>query len=174
MNTLFAPWRMDYILGKAGREAGCFLCRGAAQPSDKEALLLSGDALTAVFMNRFPYANGHLLVAPRRHVADLTDLSAAENGALIKKVEQSVVILRQHLKPHGLNIGLNLGEVAGAGRADHLHYHIVPRWQGDHNFMTVLAEVRSIPEHLDNTYDLLLPDFQKLLGDTINSPSESA
>lgn len=164
MKTLFAPWRMDYILGKAGREPGCFLCRAAGKASDREALILLRTENAAVLLNRFPYANGHLLVAPRRHVGDITELTSAENSALIKKVEQSVVILRRHFRPDGLNIGLNLGEVAGAGRADHLHYHIVPRWQGDHNFMTVLAEVRSIPDHLANTFDLLLPDFQELMA----------
>ena len=164
MKSLFAPWRMDYILGKEGREPGCFFCKAAEKPHDKAGLILFRDGQSVVLLNRFPYANGHLLVAPGRHVADITDLSEEENAALIKKVEQSVVILRHHLKPAGLNVGLNLGEVAGAGRADHLHYHIVPRWQGDHNFMTVLADVRTIPDHIDNTFDLLLPDFQKLLA----------
>lgn len=164
MKSLFAPWRMDYILGREGRAPGCFMCAAPDKEHDKASLLLLRDSWSAVLLNRFPYANGHLLVAPRRHVGDITDLTARENGALIKRVEQAVVILRRHLKPEGLNIGLNLGEVAGAGRADHLHYHIVPRWQGDHNFMTVLAEVRSIPEHIANTFDLLLPDFQALLA----------
>ncbi len=162
MNSLFAPWRMDYILGKEGREPGCFMCAASDKPHDKDSLIVYRDELTVILLNRFPYANGHLLAAPKRHVADITDLSEEESAALIKKVEQSVVILRQHLKPDGMNVGLNLGEVAGAGRADHLHYHIVPRWQGDHNFMTVLADVRSIPEHIDNTFDMLLADFQEL------------
>jgi ATP adenylyltransferase len=162
MKSLFAPWRMDYILGKEGREPGCFMCTAVDRGHDKAGLILFCDEQSVILLNRFPYANGHLLVAPKRHVGDITDLSEEENAALIKKVEQSVVILRQHLKPDGMNVGLNLGEVAGAGRADHLHYHIVPRWQGDHNFMTVLADVRSIPDHIDNTFDMLLADFQKL------------
>jgi ATP adenylyltransferase len=162
MNSLFAPWRMDYILGKEGREPSCFFCKEVDKPHDKNGLILFRDDQSVILLNRFPYANGHLLVAPTRHVADITDLSAEENAALIKKVEQGVVIIRHHLKPDGINIGLNLGEVAGAGQADHLHYHIVPRWQGDHNFMTVLADVRSIPDHIDNTFDMLLPDFQEL------------
>ncbi|PLX51378.1 MAG: HIT family hydrolase [Desulfobulbaceae bacterium] len=169
MKSLFAPWRMEYILGREGREPGCFMCAAPATECDKDSLLLLRDRESAVLLNRFPYANGHLLVAPGRHVADITDLTARENAALIKRVEQAVVILRRYLRPDGLNIGLNLGEVAGAGRADHLHYHIVPRWQGDHNFMTVLAEVRSIPDHLANTFDLLLPDFQALLAAEIRS-----
>ncbi len=164
MTTLFAPWRMDYILGKEGREPGCFFCKESDKPYDKAGLILCRDGMGVVLLNRFPYANGHLLVAPQRHVVDITDLSDQENSALIKKVKQAVVIVRHHLKPDGINVGLNLGEVAGAGRADHLHYHIVPRWQGDHNFMTVLADVRTIPDHIDNTFDLLLPDFQKLLA----------
>lgn len=164
MKNLFAPWRMDYILGKEGRKTGCFFCKEAEKPYDKAGLILFRDRQSVILLNRFPYANGHLLVAPKRHVADITDLSDEENGALSIKVKQGVVILRNHLRPDGINVGLNLGEVAGAGRADHLHYHIVPRWQGDHNFMTVLADVRSIPDHLDNTFDLLLADFQELLA----------
>ncbi len=162
MNSLFAPWRMDYILGKEGRGPGCFMCEATDRPHDKEGLILFRDGQSVILLNRFPYANGHLLGAPKRHVADITDLSQGENAALIRKVEQGVVILRRHLKPDGINIGLNLGEVAGAGRADHLHYHIVPRWQGDHNFMTVMADIRSIPDHIDNTFDMLLADFQGL------------
>ena len=162
MKSLFAPWRMNYILGKEGREPGCFFCHKQGKPYDKEGLILFRDEQCVILLNRFPYANGHLLVASNRHVADITDLSDNENAALIKKVKESVVILRHHLKADGMNIGLNLDEVAGAGRADHLHYHIVPRWHGDHNFMTVLGDVRTIPEHIDNTFDMLLPDFQKI------------
>lgn len=162
MKSLFAPWRMDYILGNEGREPGCFFCNKKETPYDKAGLILFRDDQSVILLNRFPYANGHLLVAPKRHVADITDLSDNENTALIKKVKVSVAILRHHLQPDGINIGLNLGEVAGAGRADHLHYHIVPRWEGDHNFMTVLADVRSIPDHIDNTFDMLLADFQNI------------
>jgi len=120
-------------------------------------------------LNRFPYANGHLLLAPSRHVADVSDLLPEENTSLFSLIREAVTILRKHKKPDGFNIGLNLGKVAGAGHPDHLHFHIVPRWEGDHNFMTVLDEVRTIPEHIEATFDQLLPDFQELYdSDAIN------
>lgn len=160
MKTLWTPWRMDYILGHAGKKEGCLFDFAAGVRRDKDALLLRRDELVEVLLNRFPYANGHLLVAPVRHVADITDLSAEENSALMAMLQQAAAILRRHLRPDGLNIGLNLGAVAGAGQADHLHFHIVPRWDGDHNFMTVLAEIRAIPQHIEATYDQLVEDFQ--------------
>jgi len=131
-------------------------------PHAKDDLLLYQDQTVSVFMNRFPYANGHLLVAPHRHIADLIDLNDHENTAIMRIMQKSVTILRAHFAPHGFNIGLNLGDTAGAGIAAHLHWHIVPRWDGDHNFMTVLAEVRTIPEHINTTFDRLLPDFQAI------------
>ncbi|MBE0585140.1 MAG: HIT domain-containing protein, partial [Desulfofustis sp.] len=114
-------------------------------------------------LNRFPYANGHLLIAPVRHVAGLTDLSPGERAGLMELVNSSTVILEQVLKPDGFNIGINIGPDAGAGIPEHLHIHIVPRWRGDHNYLTVLAEVRTIPEHIDATFDRLLPHFSQLL-----------
>ena len=160
--TLWTPWRMDYVEGREGRKPGCLFCFGHDKTHDREELLLYHDATVSVLMNRFPYANGHLLVAPARHLADITDLDEKELAALMRILQKSVTILRAHLAPHGFNIGLNLGTTAGAGIAAHLHWHIVPRWEGDHNFMTVLAEVRTIPEHIDNTFARLLPDFQAI------------
>lgn len=154
---------MAYIEEEPAAGDGCIFEAGAGKKHDKESLLLYRDALAAVFLNRYPYANGHLLVAPVRHVGDIADLSDTENSALLAMVREAVVVLRKHKKPDGFNIGLNLGTVAGAGHPDHLHFHVVPRWEGDHNFMTVLSEVRTIPEHIEKTFDLLLPDFQNLL-----------
>ncbi len=162
MKTLWAPWRMSYILGHAGTRQGCIFDFPAAISHDQEGLLLYKDELCEVLMNRFPYANGHLLIAPIRHVADITGLTDAEANALMAMLKESVIILRRHLRPDGFNSGLNLGAAAGAGQANHLHFHVVPRWQEDHNFMTVTAEIRSIPEHIDNTFKQLLPDFQAL------------
>lgn len=156
---------MTYIKEKDASNAVCIFDRGGAAPSDRENLLLRRDLLTIVIMNRFPYTNGHLLVAPVRHIGDIADLTSEENRALMRTITDSVAILRKHYAPDGFNIGLNLGEVAGAGVADHLHFHIVPRWSGDHNFMTVLADVRTIPEHIEQTFDQLLPDFQTLKPD---------
>jgi len=162
MKILWAPWRMEYITAKNGGDNGCIFCAAPDQPHAKMHLLLHRDPTATVFMNRFPYANGHLLVAPARHVADLADLSPAEQAACLRLITASVIILRRHLKPDGCNIGVNLGPAAGAGLAAHLHWHLVPRWEGDHNFMTVLAEVRTVPEHIEATFDRLLPDFQAL------------
>jgi ATP adenylyltransferase len=159
MKTLWTPWRMEYIAGKAGRASGCIFCAAKEQSHSAADLILHRDGALVVLMNRFPYANGHLLVAPARHVADLCDLGSEENTAIAAMLPRCATILRKILKPDGFNIGLNLGEVAGAGLASHLHWHIVPRWHGDHNYMTVLSEVRTIPEHLDNTFARLLPEF---------------
>jgi len=160
---------MSYIQDKEPQEKGCIFEAGMGKPHDKESLLLYRDNLSVVLLNRFPYANGHLLLAPSRHVADVSDLLPEENTSLFSLIREAVTILRKHKKPDGFNIGLNLGKVAGAGHPDHLHFHIVPRWEGDHNFMTVLDEVRTIPEHIEATFDQLLPDFQELYdSDAIN------
>ncbi len=163
MKNLWTPWRMTYIQEKSPLKEGCIFEAGAGKSYDKESLLLYRDALTVVLLNRFPYANGHLLIAPSRHVSDITDLLEEESSALFNMMRESVAIIRKHKTPDGFNIGLNLGTVAGAGHPDHLHFHVVPRWEGDHNYMTVLAEVRTIPEHIENSFDLLLADFQELL-----------
>ncbi|MGW8161310.1 MAG: HIT family protein [Desulfobulbales bacterium] len=163
MKNLWVPWRMDYIRKQNAPGDGCIFDSGQEKTHEKQSLLLYRGPLGVVLLNRFPYANGHLLLAPCRHVSDIMDLSPQESGALFVMIQESVAILRKHKKPDGFNIGLNLGTVAGAGHPGHLHFHVVPRWDGDHNFMTVLAEVRTIPEHIAETFDQLLPDFQKLL-----------
>ena len=162
MKALWTPWRMEYVAGQAGKEPGCLFERGAGKKYDRSHLLLYRDPLTTVFLNRFPYANGHLLLAPARHVAEMANLTDEEMLGLMRLIKDSVVILRRHLAPDGFNIGLNLGKIAGAGLEDHLHYHIVPRWQGDHNFIAVLGELKTIPEHFLATFDRLLPSFQDL------------
>ena len=150
---------MEYIESKEEDE-GCFFCAAPDLAHSVADLILHRDRLLVVLMNRFPYANGHLLVAPARHLADIGELSEEEGCGLAGMLARCTAILRTHLKPDGFNIGLNLGEVAGAGVASHLHWHIVPRWHGDHNFITVLAEVRTIPEHIEKTFARLLPEFE--------------
>jgi ATP adenylyltransferase len=118
--------------------------------------------VTMVTMNKFPYINGHLLVAPRRHIATLDQLGKSEMGDLLATVEQAVGILKTVMMPDGFNVGLNLGKVAGAGVEEHLHFHIVPRWFGDTNALTVFGEVRVIPEHIKATYNNLKPHFNKI------------
>ncbi len=163
MKTLMAPWRMEHVQGKAAKVSGCLFEPPGTNPFDRDLLLLYRDKENVVLLNRFPYANGHLLIAPIRHIACISSLKTSEQNSLMNMITEATQILRKHLQPDGLNVGCNLGSVAGAGIADHLHFHIVPRWEGDHNFMTVLAEVRSIPEHLHTTFDRLLPPFQELL-----------
>jgi ATP adenylyltransferase len=164
---MWAPWRIEYIL--AGNSGGCVFCDALSEDAE---LTLYRNADTMVVMNKFPYINGHLLVAPSRHVSELDALDRHEMGELLTTVDKSIAVLKKAMKPDGFNVGLNIGRVAGAGVEEHLHFHIVPRWFGDTNALTVFAEVRVIPEHLRATYNNLKPHFQayqpphKLNGDT--------
>jgi ATP adenylyltransferase len=162
---LWAPWRMEYMLGpKAGP---CVLCRLASAPREqyRELLVLIVQTDAFVCLNRYPFVTSHLLVVSRRHVADIADLSLAEYGALTALVRESIVRLREATKAEGLNVGFNLGKSAGAGIADHLHAHVVPRWTGDSNFMPVVADVRVMPEYLDASWARLQPFFADLPGE---------
>jgi ATP adenylyltransferase len=151
---------MEYILGQ--KTPGCIFCPPATPETDRERLLLYRGRLSLVMMNRYPYNNGHLLVFPASHVPDLFGLNEEEMTDLLLLVRSSIDILREAMHPEGFNIGINLGRVAGAGVEEHMHFHIVPRWGGDTNMMTVLGEVRVIPEHLLDTYDRLRPLFDRL------------
>lgn len=153
---------MDHVLGKAPQRDGCLFEPPGTDRSNKDELLLYRDSRTIVLLNRFPYANGHLLVAPCSHVACLSELSQEEAAALMTMLQKCTALLKDHFTCDGINIGCNVGEVAGAGIADHLHFHLVPRWQGDHNFMTIVADLRTIPEHIENTFDNLLIIFNQL------------
>ena len=161
MEQLWSPWRMEYIHSEKQTE-GCIFCLGADQEDHESRLILYAGQQSMVMMNRFPYINGHLLVAPIRHVPGLDDLSDEESLDLIITVRRSIEILKQVMKAEGFNVGLNLGRVAGAGVEEHLHFHIVPRWNGDTNYMTVFGEVRVIPEHIEETYRSLRPHFRRL------------
>jgi len=159
MQTLWAPWRMEYILSEKEKE--CIFCLAL---SGEGSLALYKGSLSMSMMNKYPYINGHLLVAPNRHIAGLDDLTLEEMADLLRTVKDGIEILKKVMKPDGFNVGLNLGVVAGAGVEQHLHFHIVPRWHGDTNAMTVFAEVRVIPEHLEATYRNLKPHFEALQG----------
>ncbi|MEE8110662.1 MAG: HIT domain-containing protein [bacterium] len=161
MERLWAPWRMAYIKGEDSEE-GCFFCRKLAE-DDKDAdnYVLHRSELAFVIMNVFPYSNGHLMISPRRHTGDFLDLSEEEAAELMRLTRRCIQVLGETLQPHGFNVGLNLGEAAGAGISDHLHVHLVPRWKGDTNFMPVLADVKVIPDHLTHTYQLLKGSFAK-------------
>ncbi len=157
MKTMWAPWRIEYIL--ADKDNRCIFCDAIDAQND---LTLFLGEVTMVMMNKFPYINGHLLAAPVRHVSTLYQLTKVEMGELLATVEQSVGILKTVMQPDGFNVGLNLGKVAGAGVEEHLHFHIVPRWFGDTNALTVFGEVRVIPEHIKTTYNNLKPYFNKI------------
>jgi ATP adenylyltransferase len=157
-SPLFAPWRMQYIKS-LGKDEGCFLCEAAKASlpeKRRELLVLWGSDQCIVLLNRFPYANGHLLVAPRAHKADLEELSEAEQLDLAVQTAAVVRLLKRAVSAQGFNIGINLGKVAGAGLPGHVHQHIVPRWGGDTNFMTVVGETRVVPEALSQMYDELV------------------
>jgi ATP adenylyltransferase len=164
--ALFAPWRMDYIKSLT-KPAGdrCFLCDAAAasdQNQAREALVLWQTAHSVVLLNRYPYTNGHLLVAPRAHKADLEELSAKEKADLLEQTTEAVALLRRAVSAQGFNIGINLGRCAGAGVPGHLHQHVVPRWAGDVNFMSVVGEVQVVPEAVTQLYNELLDVREKM------------
>jgi len=150
MERLWAPWRLEYIL--ADRQEGCIFCRFPREGDDESRLILCRGQHAFVIMNAFPYSNGHLLVPPYRHVADLAELTDEESLEIMQLSQRSCAALREVCRPDGFNLGINLGTAAGAGIADHLHIHIVPRWNADTNFMPVLADVKVIPEALQATY----------------------
>lgn len=159
MEQLWAPWRLEYIVGE--KVEGCIFCVFPQQTNDRDSHILYRGKHAFVIMNAFPYSNGHLLVAPYRHTGDLSELSADESLEMMQLVQMSVRVLKEAVNPDGLNIGVNMGTAAGAGIADHVHMHIVPRWNGDTNFMPVFADVKVIPEALETTYDKLKVIFDK-------------
>jgi ATP adenylyltransferase len=153
MESLWAPWRMEYI--RATKDDGCFLCRHAQSADDAANLLLIRDRTCFAILNRYPYNPGHLLVCPYKHTGALDDLTTDELGDLLVLTRRCQQLLTRAMRPEGFNIGLNVGRVAGAGVLDHVHFHLVPRWNGDANFMPVLADVRVVPQALAETYELL-------------------
>ena len=161
MKVFWAPWRMEYILSDK-EEVDCIFCLGDDRPKDSERLILHIGHMSMVMMNKYPYINAHLLVAPLRHVSGLDQLSNEETMDLLLMVSKSIEILKLAIHPEGFNVGLNLGKAAGAGVEEHLHFHIVPRWNGDTNFMPVLGEVKVISQDLMETKSKLLKAYSKL------------
>jgi len=158
MDQLWAPWRLAYVANAKppADNDPCFICRGLAENDDRANLITLRTPLSVVVLNRFPYNNGHLLVAPRRHIGKLQQLDANEILDVQQTLTNMVVRLEELMRPEGFNIGLNLGKVAGAGLPGHLHWHIVPRWNGDTNFMPVLGATKVIVQALEALYDLLV------------------
>jgi ATP adenylyltransferase len=157
MDQLWAPWRLAYVANpKPPATNECFICTGLAEANDRANLIAHRGPRSVVLLNRFPYNNGHLLVAPLAHKGDLRDLDAGEALEMQQTLARLISVLGELMKPDGWNIGLNLGRVAGAGLPGHVHWHLVPRWNGDTNFMPVLTDVRVISQALDSLYDLLV------------------
>ncbi|MCU0705949.1 MAG: HIT domain-containing protein [Fimbriiglobus sp.] len=158
MDHLWAPWRLSYVStpkppGSPAEE--CFVCKALADTDDRANRVVRRTERAAVFLNAFPYNNGHLLVVPHAHVGRLDQLSAEVSGELQRVLVEMIAKLESLMSPHGFNVGLNLGAAAGAGVPGHLHWHIVPRWNGDTNFMPVLTDTKVISQSLDALYDLL-------------------
>jgi ATP adenylyltransferase len=165
METLFTPWRYPYLTApKSDAPDGCIFCIAAATDDPRSALTLFRTHDALVMLNKYPYTNGHLMVAPVAHESRLFESADVSLKALIRLTAEAQRVLSDVYAPHGFNVGMNFGTVAGAGVADHYHLHIVPRWSGDSNFMTVTARTRLVPEELDVTYDKLLPHFEALNG----------
>ncbi len=160
MDRLWSPWRMQYIQAATEEPGGCIFCDLPAKGDDAAALILARDEHAFVLVNSFPYNPGHVMIAPFRHTGDLEGLRAEELVDMDALLQRSLRALREEMGPHGFNVGMNLGRVAGAGIPDHLHSHVVPRWSGDTNFMPVVGETRVLPELLEETYRKLAPRFR--------------
>ncbi|MEJ2717583.1 MAG: HIT domain-containing protein [Deltaproteobacteria bacterium] len=165
MERLYAPWRINYVLGKE-KEPGCIFCDKPQSSEDDQNLIVHRAAGAYTIMNKFPYSNGHLLICPYRHVSDICELGPEENSLLIQEVCRAIEVLRETMRPVGFNVGVNIGVDAGAGIEEHLHYHVVPRWRGDTNMMSVLADTRVIPEDMVSTCRKLREGFQRLFPDS--------
>jgi len=165
MDLLWAPWRSKYVEGVEAMllEDGCFLCSAGLEDADaRHSLVIHGMTHSFVILNRYPYATGHIMISPRRHVARLSELSHEEYADVMNLLRISVGAIEAVYEPHGCNVGINLGEAAGAGVPGHLHIHVVPRWQGDTNFMPVLGSTRVLSEELETTWNKLRQHFTTL------------
>ncbi|GAB4438204.1 MAG: HIT domain-containing protein [bacterium] len=162
MEHIYAPWRKDFIENKEKKEEGCIFCNRIKTGVSLESLVVYKGAHSFVILNKYPYNNGHVMVVPYKHTSELSALAEDERSDLIENVKEAVEKLKEAYNPQGFNIGMNLGSVAGAGIAEHLHWHIVPRWGGDTNFMPVTAGTKVLHEMLEDTYKKLHPLFNKI------------
>ena len=159
MDKLWAPWRVEYIRNPG---TGCFFCAGVRSRDDRRSLILEREDNAFTIMNRFPYNNGHLMIAPTRHIGQIDQLNDEELLSINHLIVRVIKALDYAMEPQGYNIGVNQGRVAGAGVVDHVHFHLVPRWQGDTNFMPVLSETKIISEALLETYDKIREGLHRL------------
>ncbi|MBK6290202.1 MAG: HIT domain-containing protein [Ignavibacteria bacterium] len=164
MEQLWSPWRSSYIAASAERSAsGCFLCAAAKEDADAlSVLVVARFPSTIIVLNRYPYNAGHLLIAPSEHIADLTDVERNNAHELMDVTQMALRVLERELHPHGVNVGVNLGSAAGAGVPGHLHIHLVPRWNGDTNFMPVIGEVKVVSERLDEMWQRFTEAFREV------------
>jgi ATP adenylyltransferase len=162
LERLWTPWRLAYVSG-GGESTGCVFCN-ALDDDDSAPLIVFRGTSCFVILNLFPYNNAHLLIVPNRHVASLADAAPDELTELMSLARVAELAINQAYAPHGMNLGINLGKPAGAGVPGHLHMHVVPRWSGDTNFMTVIGQTRVLPEELPVTADKLRPIFERLVG----------
>lgn len=161
MNKIFAPWRIEYI--KMEKIEGCIFCKLPAMNEDEKNLILYRGKQAFVIMNNYPYNPGHVMVAPYRHVAEFENLKKEEVEEIYELISLMLRAIKNAMNPHGFNIGINIGRVAGAGIEDHIHVHIVPRWNGDTNFMPVIADTKVIPQSLEDTYKELKKEIEKIV-----------
>ena len=161
LERLYTPWRLAYVTGSA-KASGCVFCAALAS-EDADPLIVRRGSTCFVILNLFPYNNGHLMVVPNRHIATLVDARPDELREMMEMTRLSEIALREAFNPEGINVGINLGKAAGAGILEHLHIHLVPRWTGDTNFMTIIGQTRVLPQELPVTADRLRPIFERLV-----------
>jgi ATP adenylyltransferase len=166
MDRLWSPWRLAYVTGTS-TTSGCIFCdRAIAADSERESLVLARGRLVYVILNLYPYNNGHLMVVPNRHVGSLAAATPDELNEMMRLTRDAEIALTEAYQPQGINVGINLGRPAGAGVLDHVHVHLVPRWNGDTNFMSVIGNTRVLPEELGETKRRLQPIFERLMRQT--------
>ncbi len=160
MKKLWAPWRIEYIKN-IEKEKGCIFCLKPKEKNDEKNFILKRGEKSFIILNKFPYNSGHLMIAPYRHIGRIESLRNEEIIEIFGFLIISVSALKKAIKPHGFNIGLNLGKIAGAGFPGHIHFHVVPRWSGDTNFMPVIGETKVIPQDIEKTFEILYPYFNE-------------
>lgn len=164
MDHLWTPWRMSYLKRGPDPEAGCVFCRRVKEGNDATSHILHRGKRCFIILNLYPYNNGHLMVVPYQHIGTFEELDEATLSEMMALTQQAVQVLDAVYNPHGYNIGINLGTAAGAGIADHIHQHVVPRWNGDTNFLSTIGETRTIPEWIDETYVRLRKQWEELFA----------